>query len=147
MLVISYALIMLRLISLAFGDTLDNGLLTLFSVVTGLMVAVVFYFTFDNMDYLIATFFGVVLSTTIIAMMNHKMASDEVTDIEYTITGVGQFQFKSSATDYIEVTFQGVSTDYIISKSDRSQYVEGNTILLKTKTGYWGFPIIGEFNE
>jgi hypothetical protein len=147
LLVISYAIIMLRFIFLVFGDTHDNGLLTLFSLVTGLMAAVVIYFIFDNMHYLIAIFLGVVLSTTLIATMNHKMASGEVTDIYYTITGTGRLQFKGSVIDYIEVSFQGISADYTISKLDRSKYVVGNPLLLQTKTGYWGYPIIGEFNE
>lgn len=75
------------------------------------------------------------------------MASGEVIDIDYTITDIGRLQFKGSVIDYIEVTFQGMSADYTISKSDRSKYVVGNTLLLQTKTGYWGYPIIGEFNE
>ena len=147
LLVISYAIIILRSIFLVFGDTHDNGILTLFSLVTGLMAAIVIYFIFDTMHYLIAIFLGVVLSTTLIATMNHKMASGEVIDIDYTITDIGRLQFKGSVIDYIEVTFQGMSADYTISKSDRSKYVVGNTLLLQTKTGYWGYPIIGKFNE
>jgi hypothetical protein len=99
------------------------------------------------MHFFVAIFLGVTLSTSIIAVTNHKLASDEVSEIEYSITGMGRRQIRYNSIAHIELTFEGMSTNYTVPKSDSTKYEVGDTLTLETRSGYWGYPIIGKLNE
>jgi len=144
---IGYAIGIINLILFVFGDTYDQGVLSIFSLIGGLLTATIIYFIFDFMHFVIAIFLGVTLSTSIIAVTNHKLASDEVSKIEYSITGIGRNQIRYNSIEYIELTFEGMSTNYTVPKSDSTKYKVGDTLLLETRSGYWGYPIIGKLNE
>ncbi len=144
---IGFAIGMINLVLLVFGDTYDQGVLSIFSIVSGLLAATIIYLIFDYMSFALAILLGVTLSTSIIAVTNHKMASDEASEIEYSITGIGRSQIRYNSIEYIELTFEGISTNYTVSKSDSKKYEIGDTLLLETRTGYWGYPIIGKPSE
>lgn len=130
-----------------FGDTYDQGVLSIFSLISGLLAATIIYFIFDFMNIVIAIFLGVTLSTSIVAVTNHKLALDEVSKIEYSITGIGRNQVRYNSIEYIELTYDGMSTNYTVPKSDSTKYEVGDTLLLETRSGCWGYPIIGKLNE
>jgi len=136
-----------QLVINVFSDTLDGGVLAIFSITTGLALAVVFYLISGKFNFPILVFFSVFFSTLIIAYTNQRFASTELMPEMFFISSVGNKFIRKDRFYYIELTNGTESTKYNIDRDGTRKYSVGDPLILSTKKGYWGFTIIGGLDD
>jgi len=121
---------------LTFSDTLDGGVLSVFSIVVGFTLAIAFYFFIGKVNFPILVFCSVFFSTAVIAYTNHRFATTELLPEIFFVSKFGRNIARHSQFNYIELT------KYTIDRDQAKKFNVGDPLILNTKEGYWGFTII-----
>ncbi|WP_076421228.1 hypothetical protein [Colwellia sp. UCD-KL20] len=139
---IGYCVGLIQLSLLVFGDTLDNGVLTIGSIIFGLVCSIIIGFFQRNPNYLLLSFFSVMASITIVAVLNHKMSGNNYITQDFKVIGFGSKTIKHDIFKYVTISNDSIETNYHVSDVDIINYKAGDTISVELKIGFWGYPII-----
>lgn len=145
--VFGFILAIVQLIRITFSDTLDNGVLTISSLVSGIVLAYLLGYLQNQPNYPINAIFSITVAVICIATVNHKFAKGIEYSETFTVASVGSKTVRYNEFPYIRLTNQRSSTDYSFSEDSGVRYKVGDTVNVNMKDGYWGYPIILSIGE
>lgn len=125
-----------------FTNTIDGGLLTVGSLMLGIILAGLFGFVLDHPNYPMVSIFTIFASVLIVATLNNKLAKPQIYSEPFEVAGFGSKVVQHSKFSYVKLSSNSRSVRYAVSSKEVTPYSVGDTVTVRMKDGFWGFPII-----
>ncbi|WP_299589442.1 hypothetical protein, partial [uncultured Microbulbifer sp.] len=92
--------------------------------------------------YPMVAIFTVFASVLIVATLNSKLAKPHIYSEPYEVIGFGSKVVRHSKFSYVKLSGKRGSARYSVSSKEATSYSAGDTVTVRMKDGFWGFPII-----
>ena len=160
-----YGAAAIQLSFLAFSDTLDDGALTYIAVGLGVIAAPIirgyqkwkldqsanvlieygrnespFHLKILNLPLIV--FFTTFFSIGVMAVVNHKLATDVLTTKQFTVKAIGQKRVKYDSFDYVHISDGITETSYNLGKDSSNPFQVGDKLTVTLREGFWSFYIV-----
>lgn len=135
----------IQVIRSVFSNTLDHGILTIASIVIGLLLTTGLKLLFSKakvaFNWPMAAFFVVFLSTACVALLNYQLASPSYQKKEFVVKGSGERVLRYDLMEYVLLTDGARSFKYTgLDNQKRPQ--AGDVLEGTVRKGFFGFDIV-----
>lgn len=132
----------IQLTRVVFSDTLDNGVLSISSLVLGVVFAVFIGLFQREPNYPIIGLFTVFTSVIAIASLNTQFSKNEIYAESFVVSKLGSKTIRYDNFPYVKLASTSGSIEYSLSTENTTSYSVGDKVMVNLKQGFWGYPII-----
>lgn len=140
--ILGFVVSVIQLTSVVFSDTLDNGILSIASLVSGVVFAILIGLFQRDPNYPIIGLFTVFTSVIAIASINTQFSKNDIYTDSFVVSTLGPKTIRYDSFQYVELTSTSGSTEYSLSAENVTSYSVGDKVIVSLKQGFWGYPII-----